>query len=122
MRLFSEQELLMIGITSLPELLDHLLSRLPEAFGLDTLSLLLIDKDYELSRLLMQEGQHLLQLPELLIDADDARVRDLYQAESLPQLSPYRAEQHQTLFHGAIAPHSVALLPLSRGGRLIGSL
>lgn len=122
MRLFSEQELLMIGITSLPELLDHLLSRLLEAFGLDTLSLLLIDKDYELSRLLMQEGQHLLQLPALMIDGDDARVRDLYQTESLPQLSPYRAELHQTLFHDTTPPQSVALLPLLRGGRLIGSL
>lgn len=122
MRLFSEQELLLIGITSLPELLDHLLHRLPLAFGLDAVSLLLVDSDYELSRLLAQEAQPLLQLPALLIDASDERLRALYPAPPLPQLSPYRAVQHQPLFAAAPVLQSVALLPLVRSGRLIGSL
>jgi diguanylate cyclase (GGDEF)-like protein len=122
MRLFSEQELLMIGITSLPELLNHLLYRLPEAFGLDTVSLLLIDSDYELSRLLAHEANSSLHVPALMIDADDARVRQLYLNTALPQLSLYRADLHQLLFHDPSPPQSVALLPLVRSGRMIGSL
>jgi diguanylate cyclase (GGDEF)-like protein len=122
MRLFSEQELLMIGITSLPELLSHLLYRLPEAFGLDAVSLLLIDSDYELSRLLAHEANPAPQVPALMIDKDDARVRQLYLNTALPQLSLYRADLHQLLFHETSPPQSVALLPLVRGGRMIGSL
>lgn len=122
MRLFSEQELLMIGITSLPELLNHLLYRLPVAFGLDTVSLLLIDNDYELSRLLAHEANPALQVPALMLDEDDARVRQLYLHTALPQLSPYRADLHLLLFHEPSPPQSVALLPLVRGGRMIGSL
>jgi len=122
MHLFSEQELLMIGITSLPELLNHLLYRLPEAFGLDSISLLLVDSDYELSRLLMNEAAPTLHVPELMIDSDDARVRGLYLTTHRPMLSPYRGDLHALLFHAPTAPQSVALLPLVRSGRTIGSL
>ncbi len=122
MRLFSEQELLMIGITSLPELLSHLLYRLPVAFGLDSVSLLLVDADYELSRLLASEASPALQVPALMINSDDARVRNLYLDAPKPLLSPYLADLHQPFFHDHSAPSSVALLPLVRGGRTIGSL
>lgn len=122
MRLFSEQELLLISITSLPELLQHILCRLPESFGLDAISLLLIDSDYELSRLLAHEAVPVLQLPELRVEHDDAALSTLYLKTLLPQLGPYRADLHHALFQAATSPHSVALLPLVRGGRMIGSL
>ncbi len=122
MRLFNEQELLLIGITSLPELLAHLLYRLPAAFTLDAASLLLIDTDYEVSRLLAHEPLPALQVPELMVATDDALVRDIYHGSPLPHLTTYRPELHRHLFHNAIAPQSVALLPLVRGGRVVGSL
>lgn len=122
MRLFSEQELLLIGITSLPELLSHLLYRLPAAFTLDSISLLLVDADYEVARLLAHEPLPALQVPELMIAADDAMVRTIFQGSPLPHLSAYRAALHGRLFHDAIAPQSVALLPLVRGGKVVGSL
>jgi len=122
MRLFNEQEVLMIGITSLRELLNHLLYRLPEAFGLDTISLLLVDTDYELSRLLAHDAPPSLQVPGLMLDNDDTRVRKLYLADRKPILSPYHAVLHQSLFHEAVPPASVAILPLVRSGRTIGGL
>ncbi|HEY0720272.1 MAG TPA: sensor domain-containing diguanylate cyclase [Gammaproteobacteria bacterium] len=121
MRLFSEQELQLIGITALPELLTHLLYRLPAAFALDAISLLLIDSDYEVSRLLAHEPLPSLQVPELMIAPDETMVCGVYHNSTLPHLSTYRAEYHP-LFHNAVPPQSVALLPLVRGGRMVGSL
>ncbi|HEY0635898.1 MAG TPA: sensor domain-containing diguanylate cyclase [Gammaproteobacteria bacterium] len=122
LRLFSEQELLMIGITSLPELLTHLLYRMPAAFALDATSLLLVDADYEITRLLAHEPFPALQVPELMLAPDDMLVRGIFLDSQLPHLGGYHPELHTPLFHDAIVPQSVALLPLVRGGKVVGSL
>lgn len=118
MRLFSEQELLMIGMTSLQEFIAHLLYRLPTAFGLDSVSLLLCDPDHEVSRLLALGALPSLQVPELMVVHERGPLHGL----QTPQLQAYRSDLHAVLFPGEHKPQSVALLPLLRAGRAIGSL
>ena len=127
MRRFEQLEHKLIATRSLLELVRLLLGDYKAAFGIDCVALSLLDRDHEASRMLDAElgmdgrpvqGLHLLQ--------SDAPLRDLHPDPALkPWLGPFKASQHDKLFLGqeqAANMASLALLPLSRHGELIGSL
>ncbi|MEJ6005263.1 DUF484 family protein [Paucibacter sp. AS339] len=126
MRRFEQLEHKLIATRSLLELVRLLLGEYKLAFGIDCVALSLLDREHEASRMLDAElgaegplqGLHLLQTnaPLLALHADPLLK---------PWLGPFNAQTHGKLFRGqehheAIA--SIALLPLSRHGELIGSL
>lgn len=119
---FSEMELLLIGTHSLRDLLQIIINNYRNAFDLDKVSLVLIDSDYEILRFLDGTGLQLDQLPELQLEADSAMVKKWFGQQFSPVLTTYKHE-HKKLFDqrpGGLK--SVALIPLIRNGRLIGSL
>ena len=122
MRRFDQLERLLIGAGSLQELVRLLLAEYKLAFGLEYVTLALLDRDGEacaiLDRALADDdlgaGLTLLPSPEPL--------EALYRQSLRPCLGAF-APQYQPYFDapaGAIA--SVAMLPLTRQGELIGSL
>ena len=119
---FSEMELLLISTHSLRDLLKIIINNYKNAFELDKVSLILIDTDYELLRFLDETGLQLDQLPELQLEADRLSVEKWFDQQLSPRLCAFEAE-HRILFDG---PHqslrSIALIPLIRNGRLMGSL
>ncbi len=124
MRRFEQLEHRLIAAGSLAELARLLLREYQPAFGLDAVSLTLLDRELELGRVLgpaLSDADAGLQ--GLSLQASPAALQALYGETQAPRLGPYRAELHASLF-GAQAPGlaSVALLPLSRRGQLIGSL
>lgn len=123
MRRFDQLERQLIAAGSLSELVRLLLSEYKHAFGVEFVTLALVDREHEATRILESGidsdasggGLMLLQSPVLL--------ETLYRAARSPCLGAFSALQHQAIFTaplGAIA--SVALLPLIRHGELIGSL
>src|SRR3989338_1742325 len=123
MRRFDQLQHQLIGADSLPELIQLLLSEYKLAFGVEFVTLALLDREYEVIRALKNglgndaacSGLTLLQSPDTLVA--------LYGEKREPYLGAFEARHHQELFNapsGAIA--SVALLPLRRHGELIGSL
>lgn len=123
MRRFDQLERQLIGAGSLLEILRLLLSECKLAFGLELVSLALVDRENEVSRILecgpgsdsVCNGLTLLPTPVTL--------QQLYGDSLRPYLGVCSEPRHQTMFNaasGAIA--SVALLPLMRQGELIGSL
>lgn len=119
---FDEMELLLIGTHSLRDLLQIIINNYKNVFDLDRVSLVLIDQDYELLRFLDETGLQLDQLPELKLEADKTVIEKWFDQQLLPRLSHYQAE-HKSLFHDASSSlKSIALVPLIRRGRLIGSL
>lgn len=123
MRRFDQLERLLIGAGSLLELVRLLLAEYKLAFGLEYVTLALLDRDGEATGILegglggdaAYTGLTLLQSPALL--------ETLYRQSRQPFLGGFCAARHQLHFNapaGAIA--SVALLPLTRQGELIGSL
>ena len=122
MRRFDQLERRLIGARSLAELLEALLTDYKAAFGTEFVSLALIDREYEATRILEAnpgneslDGLLLLQSPELL--------EPLYQNQCSTYLCAFDPELHGPLFAApAAAIASVALLPLMRQGELIGSL
>jgi len=119
---FSEMELLLISTHSLRDLLKIIINNYKNAFDLDKVSLILIDTDYELLRFLDETGLQLDQLPELQLEADRQAVEKWFDQQLSPRLCAFEAG-HKILFDG---PHralqSIALIPLIRNGRLMGTL
>ena len=123
LRRFQSLELKLVSLNSIRELLEAILRPDPAAVNWDMVSLLLFDPEYELQRILQDEGVKLERLPSLMFVASMEEMEALYSASLFPSLGAYRSSKHSKLFqHAGKKPASVALLPLVRYGRLIGSL
>jgi len=116
-------ELLLIGASSMFELIQMLLNDYRDDFAHDVVSLVLIDHDYEIQHILEDEGVELEAHPSLIFSTTIHEV-DKHNAMPLfPLLASYKPRYHASLFpekSGRL--RSVALLPLVRHGRFIGSL
>lgn len=116
-------ELQLIGVESLPELIQMLLYPALSKFNWDVISLLLLDPEYEVRRVLDEQGVDEQQHPNLIFVADHSKLDILYPQSLFPMPSDYIARRHHLLFpKKRKAPASIMLLPLVRHGKLIGSL
>lgn len=116
-------ERLLIASCSLQEVFERLLADYPVRFGLAQVSLSLIDPDGEILRIMGSEVAHAPWRDRILLDHEPESLNRLYGTHTQPRLEMFEAERHAPLFSDA-GPQlaSVALLPLRRNGRLIGSL
>ncbi len=126
LRRFQALELRLIGINSLCELLETLLYPDYSTFKWDWVTLILLDPQYEIQRILGKDNRKLLDHPSLMFATEADALERLYPRSLFPLLGPYKPRHHAPLFPVRAArgrrPASVALLPLVRHGRLIGSL
>ena len=123
MRKFQVLELMLIGVNSLRQLVEALVYPDQTTAGWDLVSLVLFDPSYDIQRTIIHEGADLAALPQLMFVSDSAEMSALYPHSLFPTLGSYRADKHGRFFpQVARRPASVAMLPLVRSGRLIGSL
>ncbi len=123
MRRFKSWELRLIGLNSLVELIEAVVNPDRRAFDWDLVTLWLHDAEYEIQRALEEEGIDPAAHPGLIFAREREDLGALYPVSLFPLLGPYRARAHALLFPKvAKPPASVALLPLVRHGKLIGSL
>ena len=123
MRRFQEQELRLISTDSLSELVQRVLFNYRTAFGLDVVSLVLYDPEYEIQRILEEEGVRLDEMEQLCFVHELDNLDNLFGISTEPLLGIYHPREHRVLFaENTEPPLSVALLPLVRYGNLIGSL
>jgi len=123
MRRFDQLERRLIGAGSLLELIRLLLTEYKQAFAVEFVTLALLDRDYEATRILESGLGNNSDLDGLTLLQSPVPLEALYGEVRCPCLGDFDATQHQELFNdpvGAIA--SVALLPLARQGELIGSM
>jgi len=123
MQRFQAQELRLIGTRSLSALIQNILYNYRTSFSLDAVSLVLYDYQYEIHRILEEEGTRLAELSNLIFISDRRTISELFGGSLLPRLGPYNPQEHSPLFAKSIPKlKSIALLPLTRYGDLIGSL
>lgn len=123
MRRFDELEHRLIGARSVLELLRLLLSGYGQAFGIESVTLALVDADGETARILDGELRDGAVLNDLVLLPSATPLAELYGRARKPWLGPFEASLHARFFNAPPQPpRSVALLPLSRHGELIGSL
>jgi diguanylate cyclase (GGDEF)-like protein len=123
LRRFQALELRLIGLNSLFELINAIIYPDYSTFKWDVVTLLLLDPEYELQRILEEEGIDLQQHPALMFATTREDLESLYPLSLFPTLGPYKAKKHEVLFPSRKrSPSTIALLPLVRHGKLIGSL
>ena len=123
MRRFDQLERQLIGAGSLLELVGLLLSEYKLAFAVEFVTLALVDRDYEATRILESGLVTDAGLSGLTLLQSPATLENLYGEMRRPCLGDFDASQHLELFNAPLgAITSVALLPLARHGQLMGSL
>jgi diguanylate cyclase (GGDEF) domain len=121
MRRFHEQELQLLSASGLVDLLRHIVVGHRQVFELQSVTLTLIDAEYEFQRLLAELGCSDC-FPEVRFVDSGAGLAAFFGSAQMPRLGEFRADRHAELFHVGPPPASVAVLPLLRQRRLLGSL
>lgn len=123
LRRFQSLELRLISLNSLFELIQAVIYPEYAVFKWESVTLLLLDPEYEIQRILEEEGVDLQEHPSLMFATHRGALESLYQLSFFPVLGPCKKEVRAALFPTLRRPPaSVALLPLVRHGKLIGSL
>jgi two-component system, cell cycle response regulator len=117
-----QRELELLNAPTLPQLLTLLTRQLCLADGLAAATLVLDDPQHELRHLLRAAGVGPEGLADVILTDSVLALAPQARTLSRPWLGPYVAADHELLFPGVSGLASVALLPLQRGERLVGTL
>lgn len=120
------RELDLLQATDLTALFRQILTGLKESYGLETVTVVLCDPDHDVRHLLMAAGTAEEDLRGLRFVDSLSRLAPEYLALRKPWLGSFRPADHQLIFKdggdGAGRLQSIAMLPLSHNGTLIGSI
>jgi len=123
LRRFQNHELRFIGAKGLHDLLTAIFSEYREEFRLDALTVLLIDPEYEIRRVMENLGITGSTHPDLLFVNEPGTIGRYFNEHFHPRLGNCDRGCFNFLFPGLeTMPSSIALFPLVRQGELIGSL
>ncbi len=122
LRNFQTLELDLLTADSLPDLLQRLARGVGRILRLDEVSVVIRDADREIRHLLIHHGLEFDALPGVLFVEELDELSPLYAALRAPRLGPFAEPEHGRLFAAMQRLRSVAVLPLLRGTRLMGSL
>ncbi|MHB8454674.1 MAG: GGDEF domain-containing protein [Acidiferrobacterales bacterium] len=119
---FRQIEIRMIGAQSLGEVVEVLAVGIPELFpAVDCVSLVCVDPEYELSRLMGAYSNS--SISRFFISADREWLESIIPAADRPQLGPCDAKTQARLFPAcATRLSSCAIAPLILHGKLMGCL
>lgn len=122
-------DLEIVGAASFPELIGTIFRTLPAISDLDIVTLCLVDPDADIHTVMLKLGVDFAAFPQLVfVDSDSAlgfvpSRSALLTAPPRPLLGPYVPTVHQAMFPQPPAGlQSIALVPLLRNKRIIGSL
>jgi uncharacterized protein YigA (DUF484 family) len=115
------REMELLEADTLDVLLERLTTGLRASYRLDVATLIVADPDHEIRRLLAPQGAPDVRGSVLFVDAVYG-VAPSIAASRRPWLGKFNRADHALLFPAAKALETVALLPLVRQERLIGTL
>jgi diguanylate cyclase (GGDEF)-like protein len=122
-------DLEIVGADSFAELIGTIFRLLPVISELDIVTLCLVDPEADIQDVMAKLGVVFADFPQLLFVAGDSALgfvpsrSPLLTAPSGPLLGPYVPAVHHAMFpHPPTGLQSIALVPLLRNKRIIGSL
>lgn len=116
------RELALLQAEHLPSLLEHLTGYLRESYQLRRVTVLLQDPQHEIRHLLLDAGRTPEDHPEVQFIDSLIGLAPQFNSLRSPWLGPFRGADHGLLFPGTDALASIAILPLLRQQRLVGSV
>ncbi len=118
---YQARELALLGSEDFPALLDALTNGLRQSFGVDQATAVLWDPQHELRHLLQVAG-NATEAPDTVYFAESlSGLSPLYSSLVRPWVGAYSGADHGLLGAGA-GMASIAVIPLQRDGRLLGSV
>ena len=122
-------DLEIVGSDSFPNLIGTIFRSLPVICELDIVTLSLVDEGRDIHTVMDQLGVNFAEFPNLLFVESESALgfvpahNELFTGPPKPMLGPYHTLAHQAFFPNPPAGlQSIALVPLLRNKRLIGSL
>jgi len=122
MRRAQMRELRLLQAENLDGLIRTLIDGLRVSYGVDYVSLVVCDPDHDIRHLLLANGTPAGAFPELLVVESIAGLAPQYIALQQPWLGSFAACDHQLICPGATNARSIAMIPLSHRGKLLGSI
>ena len=119
---FQAFELELMNSSSLNNLLELLLKDSLLELGWETVTLTLVDPEYEIQRHLERSGSEFSECPELNFIDTNEELENIYKQKLFPIFESYNDDAHHLLFSSETKkPDATWLLPLSRNHNLTGS-
>lgn len=119
---FQAFELELMNSSSLNNLLELLLKDSLLELGWETVTLTLVDPEYEIQRHLERSGSDFSKCPELNFIDTNEELENIYKQKLFPIFESYNDDAHHLLFSSETKkPDANWLLPLSRNHNLTGS-
>ncbi|HEX9172287.1 MAG TPA: DUF484 family protein [Telluria sp.] len=116
-------DLAIVGAGNFPDLVGTIFGTLPVISSLDIVTLALLDNDADIYTVMDRLGVDFEVLPNLIFCAQEEELGFAAGAEAQPILGAWHPGAHRAMFpHPPPGLKSVALVPLLRNKRLIGSL
>jgi two-component system cell cycle response regulator len=117
-----ERELALLRADTLAELLRQLVEGLANSFEIPCVTVALWDPHHEIRHLLVGSGERLQDHPSVLFADNLIALAPQFASLHQPWLGPYDQHDHAALMRGAARLGSIAIIPLARQERLIGSV
>jgi diguanylate cyclase (GGDEF)-like protein len=122
MRRAQQRELQLLKAETLDALVKTLTEGLRISYGVDYVSLVICDPDHDVRHLLLANGTPAEDLDDLLVVESMSGLAPQYIALQQPWLGKYAACDHQLICPNAGNAKSIAMIPLSHRGKLLGSI
>ncbi len=119
---FQKFEMGLLGLNTLAEMIEYVLTYTQNFFELDHVSFCLIDENNEISRYLVEDRYDYKNRQGLILLSEKDFFYDRLGAMARPYLGAYMPKLCDYFFLEQEKPASVAVLPLNRRGRILGSL
>ena len=122
MRRSQGRELRLLQAETLDALISDLTDGLRVSYGVDYVSLVLCDADHDIRHLLLANGTPPERFSNLVMVESMSGLAPQYIALRQPWLGKFAACDHQLICPGAAGAQSIAMIPLTHRGKLLGSI
>ncbi|MDJ0938954.1 MAG: DUF484 family protein [Woeseiaceae bacterium] len=122
MRRSQRRELRLLQSEDLKSLFTELTAGLRASYGLQYVSVVLVDPDHDIRHLMMAAGTPVEDIDTLIFVETLSGLAPQFVALSQPWLGPFSRCDHQLIFEGGMELASVAMIPLRVRGNLVGSI
>ena len=122
MRRTQRRELRLLQAETLDVLITALTDGLRVSYGVEYVSLVLSDADHDVRHMLLANGTPAEDFRALILVESMSGLAPQYIALREPWLGPYAACDHQLIAPGAEDARSIAMIPLTHRGKLLGSI
>jgi two-component system cell cycle response regulator len=122
MRRTLQRELQLLQAEDLDSLLNVLVDGLRASYGLEYVSVVLCDPDHDIRHLLLANGTPVEKYSHLVLVESLTGLAPQYIALHQPWLGAFAGCDHQMICPGGAALKSIAMIPLTHRGKLLGSV